>query len=197
MHRKPRCIDTSSIAGDNWVHPIVVDIAIKYLAPWPRSWKADAVIEPGTFRQRCDHNDILPRAVEPAMECNYPVLVVNMKCIQVVPTQCWVVPSKTDQILREAQMIDPSRVRSGIQASPQIKFADLGSELHCLSSKNSWPMKICGIPGAVSNSPVANRDRLRAYHDSWSEPSASAGMRGSAPTFTISWFSTQGTACHP
>ena len=46
----------------------------------------------------------------------------------------------------------------------EIRFAAAGSQFHCLSSRNSWPMKICGMPGAVSSIPVAKRERLCAYH---------------------------------
>src|SRR6266851_9554413 len=45
--------------------------------------------------------------------------------------------------------------------SHQRRLADVAFQLHCLSSRKSCPMKSCGMPGAVSRIPIANRVRLR------------------------------------
>src|SRR6266851_6668963 len=77
------------------------------------------------------------------------------------------------------------------------RFGPFGSTSQGLSSRNSWPMKIWGMPGAVSRMAVATRLRLRAYQERWLDESASAGSRGWRWTMTRSWFSTQVTARQP
>jgi hypothetical protein len=57
-------------------------------------------------------------------------------------------------------------------------------------------MKSWGMPGAVTSRAMATRVRLRAYQLRGLQPSASRGMRGFSPSFTMSWFSTQGMVCH-
>src|SRR5437870_9651180 len=85
--------------------------------------------------------------------------------------------------------------------SHQMKFpGELGLSLQYLSSRNSWPMKSMGMPGAVSRRPVATRERLRAYQDRALVGSAKAGMRGflslaSCDSRSKSWFSMNWTVC--
>src|SRR5260370_5000251 len=86
-------------------------------------------------------------------------------------------------------------VESGSSRPLQDKrFGPFGSTSQGFSSKNSWPMKSWGMPGAVSRIAFATRLRLRAYQERWLEGSASAGNRGSRPANARSWFSTQVTA---
>jgi hypothetical protein len=87
MQRRAGCIDTASVAGHNRVHPTIIDVTVKYFTPRTGKWEADAVFVPGIFRERRNHNNVLPGTLQPAMKCNYAILVVDVEGIDVVPAQ--------------------------------------------------------------------------------------------------------------
>src|SRR4051794_40013697 len=93
MQRRAGCIDTSAVARHNRVHPIVIDVAVEYFTPPTGKGKTNAVVVPCIFRERRNHNHILPAALQPALKGNYAVLVVNVKRIHVVPAQRGIIPA--------------------------------------------------------------------------------------------------------
>src|ERR1700739_2777470 len=96
-------------------------------------------------------------------------------------------PRSAGWFLRKLISSRVKRKKSDIVLSPesrpchQISYEGFGVSLHCLSSRNSCPMKMSGIPGEVSSNPIANLLRLRAYQERELLPSESFAIRGERP----------------
>ena len=60
-------------------------------------------------------------------------------------------PTQLDQLAREAEVIDhlPVAAPRGRPSAAAGRGGKSKLSDHCLSSRNSWPMKSIGIPGAV------------------------------------------------
>ena len=84
MQWRIRCDNASSIARDDGVDPVVVDIAVEDLGPRSRTGKADRVVIPGPLRESGNYHDILTCTFEPAMKRDHTVQIVNMKWVHVV-----------------------------------------------------------------------------------------------------------------
>ena len=114
MQRRARGINRSAVSGHDRVHPVVIDVAVEYFSPRAAKRESDAIVVPGILSESCRHDDVLPGALEPTMKCDNPILVVNMKRIDMVAAQGRIVPAQPYQILRETQMIHPSGIDSRI-----------------------------------------------------------------------------------
>ena len=124
------------------------------------------------------HHQIAADARQPAMKRDHAVFVVYMKHMEPFTAQGRVLATQPDHLAREAMLIGHMLVGT-FSPSHQISSSGRpGQSVQYLSSRNSWPMKIIGTPGAVSSRPVATLARLRAYQERELLGSASAAMRG-------------------
>jgi hypothetical protein len=58
VKRWPIRVDRPSIAGNDWVYPIIVDVAIEYFQPSTAVRKSDPIVIPGALVEADDHDDI-------------------------------------------------------------------------------------------------------------------------------------------
>src|SRR5579864_8903207 len=119
MHWRTGRVNPAAVARYDRIYPIVIDITVEYFPPIAAERESDAIVVPGVFRKRRDHDNVVPRSLQPTVKCDHSVLVVNMKWIDIIASQRGVIPAKPDQVLRKAQMIHTSDVRSCIQSSPR------------------------------------------------------------------------------
>src|SRR5208282_2446119 len=112
------CRDAPAITGHDRVHPIIVNVAVEDFAPRSGKREADSIVIPGIFGEGCDDNYVLARTLEPPVEGSDAVLIVNVKRMDVLPTQGGIVPPQADQVLCEAQVVYHRRIASGIEARP-------------------------------------------------------------------------------
>src|SRR6516164_2563118 len=106
VHRDRDRFYRSAVAGRYWIHPVVIGIAVEDLPPAPGSWKADPVAVPGFLAQVAGNDDITAFSLNPAMECDNPVSVVDVKNTHGLTPQRGVTCPQFDQVLREPQKVD-------------------------------------------------------------------------------------------
>src|SRR5579863_10606469 len=105
MHRRSGCGDASAIAGDDGVHPVIVDVAVEDFGPYARTGETHVVVLPSGLRKGGHHHYILTCALEPAVECNHSIRIVHIERIDVVAAQSRLTPAQANEILRKSQMI--------------------------------------------------------------------------------------------
>ena len=167
--------------------PGLINIAVKDLAPGAAAGNADPVIETVKSGEMHDHQHVLSFAFDPAMKGQDTILIVDVDHAETLSAQTRVAPTQREQLAREAKVIEHLLV-AGVEPaqSSSRSWRLTKSSDHCLSSKNSCPMKSIGMPGAVSPMPVATRARLRPNHERGSSGCPSRATRSSRPSRTMS-----------
>ena len=94
-------VNRACVAGYNRVYKIVVHVAVEDLSPLATEWKSGGVVVPGVFRKGRNDDNVLARSFQPAMKCDHPILIVNVKWVHVVAPQRGIIPAKPDQFLRK------------------------------------------------------------------------------------------------
>ena len=92
VQRPARRHDPSSVARNNRIDPIVVDIAVEHFSLRSGIREPDRVVVPCCLGKRCDDDHVVARALKPSMKCDDAVLVVYMEWVQVIAPQCGLIP---------------------------------------------------------------------------------------------------------
>ena len=93
MQRRTRCSDASSVAGQDWIHKVIIDITVKDLAPRTGEWETNSLVVPGIVGESSHDNHVLPSPLQPAMERDHAILVMDMKRIDVIASQRRAIPA--------------------------------------------------------------------------------------------------------
>ena len=93
MQAGPVCIHAAAVAGDNRVHPIVVNVAVENLEPGSGVGKSNRVVVPSCFGKRRDYNYVASRAGKPSVEGDDAVLIVDMKWVYMFTAQSRLIPA--------------------------------------------------------------------------------------------------------
>ena len=96
MQRTSGGPDSSSIARDHGINPVVINVAVEDFNPPPSEREPDRVVVPGRLGESSNDDNIIPCALQPSVECNDAILVVDVKCVDIVTAQSRLVPSQTD-----------------------------------------------------------------------------------------------------
>jgi hypothetical protein len=165
MQRAPIGLNAAPVPGDPRIDQFVIHVAVEHLCPPAGGRKAQFVVVPGTFGDRGNHDHIQTRILEPPMKAENTIRIRRVECVHIVASQRRLILPKPDQILGKAEMIRHGTIGTAVQTIPPQQVRAARVRVPGLSSRNSWPMKSWGIPGAVSKIEVANRLRLRAYQE--------------------------------
>src|ERR671919_683186 len=111
------CLNSAAIADTVGIHPVFINVSIKDFTPFSRTRKTDPVAKTIERRKVYYDKDVMPFALNPAMEDEHAVLVVYMDDAEALTTQSRIAPTKSDQLPREAHMIDHLFI-AGVQPSP-------------------------------------------------------------------------------
>lgn len=87
MQRTSRCQNPSSIARYHWINPVVIDVAVEDFNPRSRRRESNRVVVPSCLGKSCNYNYVFPCALQPSVKCNDAVLVVDVKCVDIVTSQ--------------------------------------------------------------------------------------------------------------
>jgi len=94
MQRRVANEHATAIARHIRVDSILIDIAIKNLAPLSADWKADAVIEPVEGRQMHDHYDVATISFNPSLKGEYAISVMGVDHTKSLAAQSWITPAQ-------------------------------------------------------------------------------------------------------
>src|SRR5579863_928419 len=86
VQRPARRHDASSVARNDGIDPIVIDIAVELFSPRPGIREPNRVVVPCGLGKRCDDDNVVARALKPSMKCDDAVLVVYMEWVHVIAT---------------------------------------------------------------------------------------------------------------
>ena len=87
MQRLGVCENFATVACGDWVHPVLVDVAIKNFSPAARPRETDSVVE-AMRRSEVNHDDhIMPLALNPAMKRKHSVFIVSMNNSKTLPSK--------------------------------------------------------------------------------------------------------------
>src|SRR5580704_1526249 len=92
VQRDARRHDPSSVARNDRIHPIVIDVAVEHFSPRSGIRESDCVVVPGCLGQGRNYDYVVAPALKPAMKCNDAVLVVYMEWVHVIALQCGLIP---------------------------------------------------------------------------------------------------------
>ena len=109
--------DSAAVAGDVGVHPVLVDVAVEDFAPGAVAREADAVVEAIEWREMRDHDHVVARPFDPAMEGEHSVLIVSVDYSESLAAQARMFPAEVEQLASEPQVIEHLFV-ARIQAGP-------------------------------------------------------------------------------
>ena len=110
-------IDCSSIPGDDRIHLVVIDIAVKDLEPSAATREADVVVPPGVVVETGYDDDVPALTFDPALIGDDTVGVVDVEGTHRIAAQRGLAPTQADEVLGEAQVID-HRLVGAVDAIP-------------------------------------------------------------------------------
>lgn len=132
VHGVPIGADTTAVAGNIEIYPVLVDIAVKDFAPGAAAGNADAVVETVEGGEMNDHEYVVPFAFDPAVKGQDAILVAGVDDAETVSAQSRVTPAQSDQLARKTKMIGHLFV-AGLEAGPmEKKIAPVGELLRPL-----------------------------------------------------------------
>lgn len=89
MQRRTCGVYAAGIALARWIKKVVVDVTVEYLAPVAAPGKTNliAVVIKSPFVEAHHHHDIPSDAGEPAVECDHPVVVMDVEDVDPLAAQ--------------------------------------------------------------------------------------------------------------
>jgi len=82
VERPAKRLDAATVAGTIGVHPVVVRIAVECFAPITLPWKSQFVSVKWGLVETCNDNDVLAFSLDPPVEGEDPVVIIDMKYVQ-------------------------------------------------------------------------------------------------------------------
>src|SRR5271165_2465793 len=118
MHRAAVGVDTAPVAGDDRIDPVVVDITVEDLEPAARPGEAQRVAPVGRLIQGRDHDYIAADPLHPALEGDHAVRIMDVKDVDSLPAERWLMSAQGDEFTREPEVVDHRLVGTLINAVP-------------------------------------------------------------------------------
>ncbi len=97
--------DAAVVAGELGIGKIVVEVGVEDFLPCAGIGEADGVVVPGGFGQRGYDDYVLPGAVEPPLEGDYTILVVDVEGVYVFTAEGGLVPAEADGVFGELVVV--------------------------------------------------------------------------------------------
>ena len=84
MFRRSAHVDLASVSGDVWVNPVIVNVTVENLEPFPRARKSELIWPPGLLAEANHNYDVIANSVEPAMKGKDPIIIVDVVDVDAV-----------------------------------------------------------------------------------------------------------------
>src|ERR1700674_246101 len=79
VQRTAVCPDRSSIPRHPWIHPVIVNIAVKDIQPFSRSREPEVIGPIGAFVQARHYDNVPTGTLDPALKSNNAIPIVYVK----------------------------------------------------------------------------------------------------------------------
>jgi hypothetical protein len=106
VHGRTVSQNRAAITSDVWIHPRLIDVTVKHLAPDATARQTDAIVETIEGRKVRNDENVVPFAFNPAMKDQHAIFVVHVHDAESLPAQSRMIPAQRDQFARKADVID-------------------------------------------------------------------------------------------
>src|SRR5271170_6424516 len=112
--------DSSSISCHPWVHPVIVNVAVKHFQPLSGTWEPDVVGPIGAFVQTSHYDNVAADALDPALKRDDTILIVYMKGVEALAAESRLAVPYRNQIAGEPQMVHHGRICAVHPVPPDV-----------------------------------------------------------------------------